>query len=152
LSIWLLIGIPAALVGSYVDSTLSDAGEIIGGGKVVVLEPKKWIGKRFPLLDYIDIGQELAKGRWLVLLYHHDCPKCQNIIRDLSQVSLETCDQRVALIAVPPYSETLPAYGERALIHGRLTSLRDWFAETPVVLALSDGEVELRSTVHTHLP
>jgi hypothetical protein len=47
----------------YTETTLSDAGEIIGDGKIVVLEPEKWIGKRFPLLDYIDIGDRLKEGK-----------------------------------------------------------------------------------------
>ena len=76
--LWLSLGIPAAFaMSSYTDTTLSDAGEIIGDGKTVVLEPEKWIGKRFPLLDYIDIGDKLKEGSWVVVLYHHDCPKCK---------------------------------------------------------------------------
>ena len=38
------------------------------------------MGKRFPLLDYVDVGETLKDGKWLVVLYHHDCPKCMEEI------------------------------------------------------------------------
>ena len=41
-----------------------------------VLEPKTWVGKELPILEYIDIAESLKKGTWLVLLYHYDCPDC----------------------------------------------------------------------------
>ena len=41
LVIWLSVGVPAAYaMGSYTDTTLSDAGEVIGNGKIVVLRPE----------------------------------------------------------------------------------------------------------------
>ena len=59
---WLVADLPAACaMTNYTPTTPSDAGDVIGGGKVVVLEPAKWIGKRFPLLDYIDIGDTLVR-------------------------------------------------------------------------------------------
>ena len=79
---WLVVGLPAGYaMGSYTPPTLSDTGVFIGDSKIVVLEPEMWIGKRFPLLDYIDIGGKLKDGNWLVLLYHYDCPKCREAIR-----------------------------------------------------------------------
>ena len=140
-------------MGGYSDTTLSDAGEIIGDGKIVVLEPEKWAGKRFPLLDYIDVGDKLKEDTWLVLLYHHDCPRCQETIQNLPQITRRHGIQKVAMIEVPPYSEskTLPAPGEGTLICGRLSDLRKWFADTPVALVLRDGKIELPSELDTHL-
>lgn len=87
-AVWLLVGIPAAIaMGRYTNTTLSDLGEIVGKGDVVVLDPPKWLGKKYPLLGYIDIGAELKQGRWLVMLYHHDCPKCQLAIREPASYS-----------------------------------------------------------------
>ena len=42
-----------------------------------VLEPETWIGKELPILEYIDIADQLKKGTWLILFYHHDCPDCR---------------------------------------------------------------------------
>ena len=45
LAIWFVIGPPAAFAMSpYTATTLSDIGSIIRDGKIVVLEPEKWIG------------------------------------------------------------------------------------------------------------
>ena len=99
LVIWLAVGLPAAYaMASYSPATLSEAGEVMGNGKIVVLEPEKWIGKHFPLLDYIDIGDKLKKGKWVVLLYHHDCAKCQKAIKDHHS-------SKTILVEMPPYAE-----------------------------------------------
>lgn len=141
----LLIGVPAAFViGSYKPTTLSEFGEIIGDGKIVVLEPEKWIGKRFPLLDYIDIGDKLKEGRWLVLLYHHDCPDCRQAIENLShEKSFKGEETRVALIEVPPYGDTKTrvALSEIRVTLGRLDETRDWFVSTPTKAWLDSNEV-----------
>ena len=50
--IWAFVGGPVGYaMASFQPTTLSDAGSIIGGGNVVVLEPEKWVGKRIPLLN-----------------------------------------------------------------------------------------------------
>jgi hypothetical protein len=141
---WLAIGLPAAYaMGSYIDTTLSDAGKIVGDGKIVVLEPEKWIGKRFPLLDSIDIDNRLMEGKWLVLFYHHDCPKCQKAIRDLKRIIRELDVQKVALIESPPYGSDDEAFAWPGIvvIHKRLISTKEWFVESPVGLLVNDGMV-----------
>jgi hypothetical protein len=138
---WLAIGLPAAYaMGNYTGTTLSDAGQVIGNGKVVVLEPEKWIGKRFPLLDYIDVGDKLKEGKWLVVLYHHDCPKCMEIIRHLRQIRRECGIQQIALIAMPPYDNARPklALPFGLCMVGRLNYTKEWFATTPLMIVL-DG-------------
>ncbi len=141
LAAWLLVGLPAAVaMGSYSESTLSDAGEIIGDGKLVVLEPEKWIGKRFPLLDYIDIGDKLKEGKWLVVLYHHDCPKCQEILRGLARITRKSAVQQVALVAMPPYGqEDGVVSSPQDFVKGHLKPVKDWFAETPIMATLQNG-------------
>lgn len=141
--VWLAVGLPTAYaMGNRVDATLSDAGEIVGDGNVVVLEPEKWIGKRFPLLDYIDVGNRLKEGKWLVLLYHHDCPKCQKAITELAKKAQVSGVTRLALIEMPPYAkeseipETLPTF-----VDGHLKPVKEWFAETPVVATLLEATV-----------
>jgi hypothetical protein len=55
---------------------------------------------------------------------------------------------------IPPYTETktLLGFGEETFIHGRLSDSQDWFAETPIVLTLLDGKVELRTKMDIQLP
>ena len=144
---WLAIGLPAGYtMGAYTDATLSDAGTIIGTGKIVVLEPGRWIGKTFPLVNFVDIGERLKEGYWLVLLYHYDCPKCRATIHDLSRIAHELRAQRVALVAMPPYGGGIniaTSVPDCALAMGRLNegSGTHWFAETPLIVTLRDSEV-----------
>jgi hypothetical protein len=150
LAIWLLIGVPAAVaMGSYTSITLSDAGDIIGDDKIVVLEPEEWVGKRFPLLDYIDIGDKLKDGEWFVILYHYDCPKCQEAIKKLvHEMLVKGKRTHVALIEVPPYGETQSyiSLTEVGFWLGRLSSEREWFVITPTQLQLERGII-VESTI-----
>ena len=88
LAVWLLLGLPTAFaMRDYSTAALSDAGEVIGDGNVVVLQPEKWTGKRFPLLAHIDVGERLKNGRWLVFLYNPDCASCQAMIGVLEPIA-----------------------------------------------------------------
>lgn len=117
------------------------AGE--NGANVVVLEPEQWVGKRFPLLEEIDIGEELARGKWKVLLYHHDCPKCQAALNRLSKYLPEKTT-RAAAIEAPPYSATTSASLQAALAgnrQGHLSDSNKWFVSMPCEISLADGTV-----------
>ena len=54
---------------------------------VMILEPKTWVGKRLSILDDIDIGGQLAKGEWLVVLYREDCPRCREELPRYAELS-----------------------------------------------------------------
>jgi hypothetical protein len=146
--LWLVLGLPAAcLMSTYTETTLADAGEIIGDGKIVVLKPETWIGKHFPLLDYIDIGDRLREGKWLVLLYRHDCPDCRAALPYYQQLSAKLAAHlgamQIALIEVPPYGDDqVEAFSTGALCtKGRLTDATEWLAETPQEVVLDDTVV-----------
>lgn len=142
--LFLLAGIPAALaMSSYRPALLSAQGEIVGDGPDILLEPETWAGRRFPLLTHIDIGEQLANGKWLVMIYHHDCPRCREAIRRL-QTRSNRRQEGVALIELPPYETspftTLSVTGRRWRL-GRLSGERQWFVETPVFIELENGWV-----------
>ncbi|MHC4744591.1 MAG: hypothetical protein ACYS8Z_21980 [Planctomycetota bacterium] len=52
-------------------------------GSSGVLEAETWVGKKLPILEHIDIGQKLSRGRRLILFYHHDYADC---IKGLTQI------------------------------------------------------------------
>lgn len=141
--VWLSLGLPAVFVmGNYAPAALSDAGVVVGSGEIVVLEPKKWIGRRFPLLNYTSIGDRLREGDWRVLLYHHDCPNCQEAIATLRADVARAGNVQLALIEIPPYGERASGvFNSRPPIEGRLKAIKEWFVQTPVVLRLDDGRV-----------
>jgi thiol-disulfide isomerase/thioredoxin len=109
-----------------------------------VLEPKTWVGKELPILKYIDIGEKLRKGTWLVLLYHHDCPDCQKAIPQYEQMARDLAGNedflKIAFVAVPPYGQGLVSENCPCTL-GRLPETKEWFVATPAVALLKDGQV-----------
>jgi hypothetical protein len=148
LAVWFCFGLPAAFaMGSYRPASLSDVGDILGNDKIVVLEPEKWIGKRFPLFEHIDIGDDLHEGKWLVVLYHHDCPKCHEAIPKYEEQARRAVGDpavpRVALIEMPPFGteDTLALSPNSPCRQGRLNEDKEWFVETPAVVLIESGRV-----------
>lgn len=130
-------------------ASLAELGQVTGSG-VIVLQPDKWLGKPFPLLRHINAaGANLVQGRWTVVLYHYDCPLCREVVARLQEEARDAPagpdaeSARVALIEMPPYAP--PGEGEIAAssgcVLGQLSNDRDWFTTTPLVIALSDGDV-----------
>ena len=147
LALFLLLGLPAGwAMATYRAASLDDAGELLGDGRVVVLEPVKWIGKRFPLLPYIDIGDQLAEGEWIVVLYRHGCPDCHRLLSELrNSVAIRpdrTPSAVIATVALPPHAvagacQESPA--GRAIMSGRVAESRGWLLTTPAIVHVSNG-------------
>jgi len=120
-------------------------------GELVVLEPEKWAGQKFSLADHIDIGSQLATGRWIVLLVHHDCDHCAAAVPKYvaeygggrgSEVGGR--EEHLAVVEIPPFgdgSDPLPWQLPSTVLSGRLDQTRDWFATTPVAIRVKDGVV-----------
>jgi hypothetical protein len=144
LAVWLIVGGAVGYAtSSYTDTTLSTLGEIVGDGKIVVLEPENWVGKRLPLLNFIDAPDALMEGKWLVLLYHHDCPKCREVIRNLHRTARKLAVSQVVLIELPPYGGyPEPSFpSEVKIIHTQLRGAHEWFVESPAAVLLKRGIV-----------
>lgn len=148
LALFLAAGVPGAVVmGNFTPATLADGGDIIGDSRVVVLDPDAWEGRRWPLLRHIDIGNELGRGRWRVLLYHQDCRLCQEAVVKFEELALDRANDpgaaRVALIEVPAPDGAWPGArpDHSGCRCGRLSPTREWFVQTPVALKLHDGIV-----------
>jgi hypothetical protein len=144
----LTAGIPAGLAAAwYMPARLSPDGQIAGDKRVVLLEPEQWVGARCPILKHVDIGDRLAKGTWTVVLYHHDCPHCQERVpkfeREVRERAARLGDARTAMVELAPYAPAgkslLPP--DTPCVRGRVSDARDWFVETPTLLVLVDGAV-----------
>jgi methylamine utilization protein MauE len=142
LGVWLVVGLSAGWqMARFEAVTVSDEGDFLGDGEIVVLEPEKWVGKRFPLLQHIDIGDQLAEGGWVVLLYHHDCPQCREVLPGYEHMAEDHSSEGVALIEVPPFGGH-GGFAPRGLAQrGRLQETKDWFVQTPTELRLDGGVV-----------
>lgn len=144
----LFVGVPGGIVLAVSGpAVLGDDDEIDPNQQAIVLEPEKWVGRRCPLLPYIDIGDELSVGQWLVVLYHHDCTRCRDMVPAYEERALATAsdpaEPRVAFLAVPPHGTPLWRFAPHSSSRqGRLTASKEWFVRTPAVLRLQDGVVQ----------
>jgi hypothetical protein len=83
----------------------------------------------------------------LVVLYHSDCDSCQQAIpqyqRVAAQASNDSNQPRIAFVSMPPAAPPGqdPVADSPAYLHLALKPDHDWFATTPVVAALADGQV-----------
>jgi hypothetical protein len=120
----------------------SDAdGSLGANGSVVLLEPEKWAGRPLPILGHIDVADRISAGSWTVVLYHHDCSTCLDLLPQLE--SKARSGRKIALIEMPPYAPEgqSPVSRSSVCLRGRLSDQRDWFATTPVVMSLAEGRV-----------
>jgi uncharacterized membrane protein YoaK (UPF0700 family) len=108
-------------------------------GSLVVFEPMDWLGKPLPIASHINIGSQIAHGRWLILLVHHDCEDCRAAIARFQ--AMGTSAPPLAVIEMPPYADAGEKLVDAPTILGRLDTSHDWFATTPVALRLEDGTV-----------
>lgn len=138
--------------GAYALAGLLAAGEMIGtaplsladgsfsdAGGLVILEPDAWIGKPFPLGPHLTPEVPIDEGRWTLLLFHHDCPRCQEAVPQYERLAAAEKGRGVVLIETPPYaSDSRP---EGKTMRARLTDAREWFVQTPVEIQLDEGIV-----------
>lgn len=144
---WTTLGIPAAYtILIYNPTIVSDGGDVRGGGALAVLEPERWVGKRFPLLKHIDDGRLLEQGDWIVVLFRHDCDDCRAAIlryqRIVGTLAKPVCGRRMMLVEMPPYGEREESRPrDERFVAAKLANTHDWFAKTPVEMVLKDGIV-----------
>jgi hypothetical protein len=135
----------ATLVLSYKPSEVLPSGEVVLNQGAIVVKPEDWIGKPCPLLSHIDVGDRLAQGNWLAVLYRDDCPACEAALmayEDLSRNGRLPAETRLACIQV----QQSQAGGVHALLNdavwlrGQLGQLtRPWYLSTPTIVELKDG-------------
>ena len=165
-AIWLIIGVPtaAALGGAHVwDSAEMELA--FAEDTVAILEPQKLVGKRFPLLQFVEdrpdsvspqnyhMRGRLTQGEWTVILYRDGCARCARMMPEwrakltkwqgnAARNGGHEVARCVGMIEVPPYGNA-KGHGLCSGWHfGRLRDSRQWFVETPLVLRLNQGRVE----------
>jgi hypothetical protein len=140
----------AALTGAFMQkarSTLAQ-GEIEDGrdGSVVILEPETWIGQQFTLRRHFSPQVDATNDDWIVVLFHHDCPKCQEVLPRYETLATDLNGQRVRaqvlLVEVPPYGPSAPPGVAR---HVRLSNRTDWFVQAPVEIIVKNEIVQSAS-------
>ena len=102
----------------------------------------EWLG--FVVED--DVREQLSTGMAVVLMYHHDCPTCAEVVPAYSAYYKEMVEQgndafKIAFLAVPPYAEAGPVPDDTTCITGTLTDEQKWEVMSPYVVVLLDGEL-----------
>lgn len=142
----LLVGLPGVwLMRGPKTTELSPDDAIDANGRIAVLLPEKWLGKRFPLFDHVDVGEELGQGVWVVVLHQAGCPRCEELIHEFSQANEHNGRESVCHTAFIELPDRPGIRGDSRLdgcLSGRLDTSRDWFVTTPTALKLRDGIVE----------
>ncbi len=140
-AIWLVFG---AIVVSGVFGYLMANEPAKVTENYAVLQPDKWVGEEFGLFGQIDIGDYLRDGKWIIMLYRHDCSECHEAMLEYSDLANELADAMgrpvFALVEMPPYEDE-PIVMEGSYIEGQLTDEKEWFVATPVMVVIEDGFV-----------
>ncbi len=135
-SLFVMIAAMAAL--NFSSRSLTDLGDVVGEGEVVVVDTEHWVGKRLPLIRFIHGKRKFLQGKWLLVLYHADCPVCQRLIDAAIQGPLK---MPIAFVEVPPFQS--PNRSDRSdLIWRKLSDGHQWFVTAPEILELDDGVVK----------
>jgi hypothetical protein len=111
---------------------------------LVSLEPSDWIGKPWPLMQYVDRRDAISRGKWVVLLYTPQCRNCMAAIEEYDDLSAtwraKSLGAHVALIDVTASTSEADAANFSAL-SGNLNAPPGWLIHTPTIVLLKDGAV-----------
>jgi hypothetical protein len=149
--IYLVLGICAVLSGAFwVVFSLSThrASKEVQADDLVILEPQAWLNKPLAIMEDIDSAEQLRTGRWLLILYHYDCDNCLKAIPAYIALAnsisrAKPSNPRIAFIVMPPVAPVGqdPIPDSPNYSHLILRPIHDWFATTPVVVAIDNGIV-----------
>ena len=123
---------------------IASVNDDLGGeGELVVLDVEGWKLKPLPILDQIDIGDRLKQGSCLIVLYHTDCPRCNEVIKHYESMA-NTIGTAIVLLEIPHlsgYNYQQPFRQYDKFMYAKLSRSKRWVVSTPIVLELNDGVV-----------
>jgi hypothetical protein len=125
------------------------------GNDVVVLKPKEWLGKKFPLLSHTDLAHEISNGNWTIVLFHSNCAACERVVTEYQRAVSSTAgmSKRVAVLEFPPFdSSATPRHAGSGLFYGRVSGANEWFVATPVVIETRSAIVTAVTEPPVNLP
>ncbi len=134
--------VAAGIVSTTQPAKLQGDGQIEGEEKQVVVNTASWEGQTLPLLNHIDIAEQLKTGLWKVVFYRNNCTACQDELKTTIADSQKNDKPQVALVEVPPFTDAkLTKMDKTRVVPGRLSDKQDWILTTPLVVNLQDGKV-----------
>jgi hypothetical protein len=140
------LGVPAGMRAATrgISTQLRAApGAMMETGANARFVPERWVGKPFPLLPFVDVGDSLAAGEWLVLLYDPNSARDHHAARVHQQRARreQGLDQRrFALVETQPPQRAGPSKSG-ACLYGRITESLKCSVASPTVVQLQSGVV-----------
>jgi thiol-disulfide isomerase/thioredoxin len=143
------IAIPTFILLPMIEYILITNKPPLKTDKYEVIDTNEWVTQKqnlWPMLEDIDIKQQLQSGLWVVLLYHCDCPDCAKAIPKYEEMykSLKGNENAInfAFIEMPPYGDEKQQLvsPDSEVTRGKLNDIKKWFVQTPVVVVLHNGE------------
>ncbi|HMD55286.1 MAG TPA: hypothetical protein VKJ65_12115 [Phycisphaerae bacterium] len=121
---------------------LQSDGRLIGGHGVVYFQPFDWQGQKLPLLPFISGGDVLESGHWLLVIYYHECPICQQAVATVSAHLKSDPNHRVALLQIPPFGALPSGIASPGMLELKLDGQRRWRPPLlPILLDLDGGKI-----------
>jgi hypothetical protein len=74
------------------------------------------------------------------LVYHHDCPKCEEAINEF----IEKKTENLACVEVPPYGKK--QFHEK-INEMKLNKTKQWYVVTPLVLTVENKKIIKANTI-----
>jgi hypothetical protein len=111
-------------------------GKLLIDGKTIILQPRAWIGQRFPLLYRIVVNEDIDRGKWNVILLRRG----DEVVAQYAS-SGESLLATVAFIYLNPCDQVSSSERRQGVV-GCLRGGYNWIADTPVSLVLNNGIVE----------
>jgi hypothetical protein len=117
----------------------------------ILLAPRDWEGKPFPLLaDVLPGDADLSKGRWVVILVNHGCHKCHEYLERADFDALRHTDgpdappRQLGMIEflLEEGLEPTKVKGPVPMTTLRLREGRTYLTDGPYEVYLNDGVVE----------
>ncbi|MDR1477449.1 MAG: hypothetical protein LBJ00_00730 [Planctomycetaceae bacterium] len=101
---WLVVALPLSwLMLSFQPSRIASSGEIIGTSDTMMLYPREWLGLQLPILPFVEIDEDLQRGRWIVVFYMANCKKCKEYFAEWQNSGfpvIDNGDKRVAMLEI----------------------------------------------------
>ncbi len=107
---------------------LHSSGQITGGHGLLFTTPPGWYGRQMPVTRFIHHPEVLNSGRWLVIIYYHACPVCQQAIASLARHyrSHKPANIRIALVQLPPWGHLPARLAPKSWLRLKLSNRFTW--------------------------
>ncbi len=142
LSVWLMLAVPLTIAMMAVQTVeVAELGtEFVGadGKMTLMLEPEKWVGKEFPLLEQIDEKTRtlLERGDWTIVIARKDCDLCKQALEKLTTRQIAN----LAVLELEDNAQNVKLDKPASVaLKGTLKPEPNWVVLTPTVLHCQDG-------------